>query len=104
MRLYPLVPFNLRCATTDTTLPFGGGSSGLDPVLVRKGDMVCFATWTMQRRKDIWGEDADEFVPTRWEKLSPEMEESYLPFNAGPRVCIGRTYIHIERLRLLANL
>jgi Cytochrome P450 len=30
LRLYPIVPFNMRCALKDTTLPRGGGPQGLD--------------------------------------------------------------------------
>ena len=42
----------------------------------------------MHRRKDFYGEDAEEFKPERWETLRPGWE--YLPFNGGPRICIGR--------------
>ena len=44
----------------------------------------------MHRRKDLYGEDADEFKPERWEKLRPSWE--YLPFSGGPRICIGQQY------------
>ena len=30
LRLYPIVPFNVRSALVDTSLPRGGGPSGLD--------------------------------------------------------------------------
>ena len=92
MRLYPQVPFNLRCAVEETTLPRGGGPAGLDPILVRAGDTICFSTYTMHRRKDIWGLDADEFIPARWEGDLPGAELAYLPFNTGPRACIGRKF------------
>ena len=42
----------------------------------------------MHRRTDYYGPDADEFKPERWEVLRPGWE--YLPFNGGPRICIGR--------------
>lgn len=32
LRLYPIVPFNVRVALKDTTLPRGGGSDGTQPV------------------------------------------------------------------------
>ena len=36
LRLYPAVPFNLRLALKDTTLPHGAGADGLQPVGVLK--------------------------------------------------------------------
>jgi hypothetical protein len=42
----------------------------------------------MHRRKDIWGPDADDFRPERWDGRRVGWE--YLPFNGGPRICIGR--------------
>jgi cytochrome P450 len=90
LRLYPAVPFNMRLATTDTTLPVGGGPSASRPILVRKGDVVCYSVGTMHRRTDLWGVDADKFRPGRWENFQPGAE--YLPFNGGPRVCIGREW------------
>ncbi|KAJ5453411.1 uncharacterized protein N7458_004367 [Penicillium daleae] len=37
LRLFPVVPFNRRSATQDTTLPRGGGPDGQSPVFVWKG-------------------------------------------------------------------
>ncbi|RDL38562.1 uncharacterized protein BP5553_02902 [Venustampulla echinocandica] len=90
LRLYPIVPINGRKAVRDTFLPTGGGPDGKSPVAIRKGETVGYHTYVMQRRKDIWGENADEFHPTRWEgrKLGWEM----IPFSGGPRVCIGQQY------------
>jgi hypothetical protein len=42
----------------------------------------------MHRRKDLFGADADEFRPERWQYLRPGW--NYLPFNGGPRTCLGR--------------
>lgn len=39
----------------------------------------------MQKDQDLWGPDAAECHPERWEKLKPTW--TYLPFLAGPRVC-----------------
>ena len=50
----------------------------------------------MHRRKDLFGEDASEFRPNRWEEDLPLYHDEvnakwgYLPFNGGPRVCLGR--------------
>ena len=71
LRLHPTVPFNQRGAAKDTTLPTGGGPDGKSPIAVRKGTIVLYSVYIMQRRKDLWGEDALEFKPERWEKRYP---------------------------------
>ena len=85
LRLHPPVPGNERLAVVDTVLPLGGGPDGSAPLLVRKGTIVSYVPYVMHRRKDLFGEDADEFRPERWEHLRPGWE--YLPFNGGPRIC-----------------
>lgn len=45
----------------------------------------------MHRRKDIYGEDADDFRPERWEgDALKNVGYAYLPFNGGRRPCLGR--------------
>jgi cytochrome P450 len=48
----------------------------------------------MHRREDIYGPDASEYRPERWETLRPGWE--YLPFNGGPRICLGQQYALTE--------
>lgn len=62
------VPLNGRVAVDDAILPLGGGPDGKSPILVKAGTEVSYNTWAMHRRKDIYGPDADEFRPERWEK------------------------------------
>jgi cytochrome P450 len=91
LRLYPSVPVNSRWAVKMTTLPVGGGKDGKSPILVRPGMGVAYFPYAMHRRKDLYGEDAHCFRPERWE--GNELKDigwGYLPFNGGPRVCIGR--------------
>ncbi|KAI0444017.1 cytochrome P450 52E2 [Xylaria telfairii] len=103
LRLNPPVAANMREAVRDTVLPRGGGPDGKAPVFVRKGTNVRYLPWVMHRRKDIFGDDADEFRPERWEDL--RVTHEYLPFNAGPRICIGQqfalTQMALITLRLL---
>jgi cytochrome P450 len=84
----PVVPSNTRLANKDTTLPVGGGPDGKSKVFVKKNQIIVYSVWVMHRRKDLYGEDAEEFRPERWETLRPGWE--YLPFNGGPRICLGR--------------
>lgn len=81
-------------ATTDTVLPVGGGPNGKSPVFVAKGTMVNYAVYVLHRRAEYWGPDAEEFKPERWESSRPGWE--YLPFNGGPRICIGQQYALTE--------
>jgi len=97
LRLYPSVPVNSRAALRRTTLPVGGGPSGESPILVRKGEAVGYCTYAMHRRCDIFGEDADEFRPERWENgLEKRTGWAYLPFNGGPRICLGQDFALLE--------
>ncbi|KAI9773731.1 MAG: hypothetical protein M1839_002029 [Geoglossum umbratile] len=90
LRLYPVAPINGRVAVRDTVLPTGGGPSGKEPVAIRKGQLVTYSVYVMHRRADIWGADADVFRPKRWEGRKIGWE--YLPFNGGPRLCLGQEH------------
>lgn len=95
LRLYPVVPGNARFANKDTTLPRGGGPNGDSPIYIPKGSTVAWSAYAMHRRKDVYGPDAEDFNPDRWnENLRPGW--AYLPFNGGPRVCIGQIYALTE--------
>lgn len=94
LRLYPSVPINSRRAVRDTTIPVGGGPDGKSPVFVPKGTQVDYSVHCMHRRKDIWGEDANEFKPERWVKKKVGFE--FLPFNGGPRICLGQQFALTE--------
>lgn len=83
-------------ALRDTVLPRGGGKDGLSPVLVPKGTLVAYNVYVMHRRTDFFGPDAEEWRPERWAdgQLRPRWE--YLPFNGGPRICVGQRYALTE--------
>lgn len=48
----------------------------------------------VNRFKSVWGADADDFVPERWDRLYDENATPYgdMSFSHGPRVCIGKHY------------
>ncbi|KAF8533882.1 cytochrome P450 [Trichophaea hybrida] len=97
LRLYPSVPLNGRDAVRDTILPVGGGDDGLSPVFVPKGGRVQYSVYAMHRRTDIYGPDALEFRPERWgEGTKSGRGWEYLPFNGGPRICLGQQYALTE--------
>ena len=71
LRLYPVVAGNSRAAVVDTVLPLGGGEDGKSPLFMPKGSVMQYSVYAMHRRKDFYGEDADEFKPERWATLRP---------------------------------
>ena len=88
LRLHPGLASNIRTALQDTILPTGGGCSGQAPIFVKKGTHIKISLYALQRQKDVWGEDAEEFKPERWGTIQPG-HWAYLPFGGGPRLCPG---------------
>ncbi|KAL8826825.1 MAG: hypothetical protein Q9191_003562 [Dirinaria sp. TL-2023a] len=90
LRLYPQLPVNVRVAMKTTLLPKGGGSDGESPVLMRRGTGVAYSVYHMHRRKDIYGPNADDFCPERWQEGKLDhVGWGFMPFHGGPRLCLG---------------
>lgn len=97
LRLYPPVPLNNREAVRTTILPSGGGPDGTAPILVRKGELVIFSQYVNSRKTNIYGGDAYEFRPERWETGElADIGWAYYPFNGGPRQCLGEDFAMME--------
>ena len=77
LRIYPVVAINGRTANKDTTLPRGGGPDGKSKIFIPQGTQVDYSVHVMHHRQDIWGPDAEEFIPERWEGRKVGWE--YLP-------------------------
>ncbi|EIW84500.1 cytochrome P450 monooxygenase pc-3 [Coniophora puteana RWD-64-598 SS2] len=110
LRLFPPVPFNIRQTTKDTTLP--SPEPDQKPVFIPRDTAVIYSVMMMHRRKDLWGPDADEYDPDRFidERLHKYIVPNpfiFLPFNAGPRICLGQQFAYNEMsfmlIRLLQN-
>lgn len=89
LRLNPSIGTTSRIALQDTVLPRGGGSEGRSPIFVQKGDILSISFYTLHRRKDLFGQDAEQFKPERWDNFQPP-RWAYVPFSGGPRICIGQ--------------
>ena len=100
LRLYPSVPVNDRKANKTTLLPIGGGPDRTAPVLIPKGASVAYSIYAMHRRPDLYGMDAELFRPERWDEDMPMHSDKiaaawgYLPFNGGPRICLGSKQLY----------
>ena len=72
---------------------------------VRPGTQVWISPWVIHRHRKFW-EHPTAFMPDRFAgKLSPWASgASFLPFGAGPRICIGATFAMAEAQSMLATL
>lgn len=103
MRFYPVVPFNVRYSLRDTTLPRGGGPDCRDPVGVRANTRIIYSTMLMQRDPDLYDGpgsknyfDPGKWLPERWVSDWSPRPWQFIPFNGGPRICIGQQFATIE--------
>ncbi|KAK5743488.1 hypothetical protein LTR17_002663 [Elasticomyces elasticus] len=109
LRLYPVVPYNVRVALKDTTLPHGGGPNGDEPIGILKDTPIGYSTLILQRRSDIYPSQASgfpdylTFVPERWDSWTPK-SWTYIPFNGGPRICIGQQFALTEMAYTLVRM
>ncbi|KAG8723380.1 hypothetical protein FRC09_003580 [Ceratobasidium sp. 395] len=74
LRVYPAVPMVARQAIQDTVIPVAEAYKDHCGVVrteipIQKWDVVMIPILAMNRAKDVWGEDAMEFRPERWDDL-----------------------------------
>lgn len=75
---------------------------------VKKGSILVINIYGLHHRKDLWGDDAEEFNPDRF---LPEnfinKQQYFIPFSMGKRNCIGYRYAYssfkIMLVKLLRN-
>lgn len=62
------------------------------------GTALSVPSYTIHHSKEIWGPDADAFVPERWDesRLTSRQKEAFIPFSTGPRACVGRNVAEME--------
>jgi len=110
LRLYPSVPVNTRTTMRTTVLPTGGGPDRKSPVLIPEGSAVAFSVYSMHRRPDLYGMDAELFRPERWDEDMPLQRDptnakwGYLPFHGGPRICLGMDFALTEAAYVVVRL
>lgn len=101
MRLYPPAPSINRDAVEDDRFVAPNG----EVVEIAKGTTVLVMPWTLHRHELYWDRprvfDPGRFMPGEREKIG---RFQYLPFGAGPRVCIGATFALQEAVIALAVL
>ena len=96
MRLYPPAPVIVREAQRDIEL---AGHA------VKAGTVVYVPVYAVHRHEQLWPEP-DRFDPERFdaETMKGRHRLAYLPFGAGPRICIGMGFALTEMTAILAVL
>jgi len=94
LRLYPPAWVVSRRVLADDVL---AGSP------VPAGALIIVSPYTLHRHPDVWEEpevfDPDRFAPDR---RADAVRRGYLPFGAGPRLCVGRDFALLESTLVLA--
>ncbi len=96
LRLYPPAATLTRQAISDDEI-LG--------VRIPAGTVIAISPYVLHRRRGLW-DDPDAFDPGRFlgERRERIDRFAYIPFGAGPRVCIGMAFSIQEAIIILANL
>jgi cytochrome P450 len=94
LRLYPPAFALTRIAA---------GPDQVGDVAVQRGSLIMIAPWMLQRHRRLW-KDPDAFNPSRFVGDAPLAHRyAYMPFGAGPRICIGAQLALTEACLVLAT-
>ena len=96
MRLYPPAPSINRAPIVEDR--YGD-------LVIRPGATVLMMPWTIHRHRKLW-DQPDAFMPSRFHPGNRDRIDryQYLPFGAGPRICIGASFAMQEAIIALAVL
>jgi cytochrome P450 len=87
LRLHPSVRRDGKEALNDDVLPNG--------TVIKKGTFVVWNNYAMGRNENIW-KDASTYNPDRFMEGKTYSQFEYPAFNAGPRVCLGKTLAELQ--------
>jgi cytochrome P450 len=95
MRLYPPVGLLARTVVAEDQLC---GRT------MRPGDILFLPIWALHRHELLWREP-EKFLPGRFAETAEEIRDKYqyLPFGAGPRVCVGADFAMMQAQIILAT-
>ncbi|EIN09254.1 cytochrome P450 [Punctularia strigosozonata HHB-11173 SS5] len=106
-----------RVATRDDVIPLDTPYVDKDGVTresirVKKGDNILVPIRAVNRSKELWGEDAEEFRPERWlqsaipdaAKRIPGIYSHMMTFLGGTHSCVGYRFAMVEMKVILFTL
>lgn len=96
LRLYPPVSFLMRGVTKPTIMRKKN---------VKPEDLLVVAPWLLQRKEEYFP-CPHAFMPERWRdaEQADACKRAWLPFGAGPRVCIGAGFAQQEAVVVLGEM
>nr|CAD7590691.1 unnamed protein product [Timema genevievae] len=96
LRLYPSVPIVARTLSEDVSM---------GKVTLPKGCQVIITPYATHRIPHIYP-DPEKFDPDRFlpENMRGRHQYAYIPFSAGPRICIGYKFAMLEMKMLLGEI
>ncbi|KAB2057507.1 hypothetical protein ES319_A11G173700v1 [Gossypium barbadense] len=95
LRLYPPATVLPRMAFQDIKL---------GDLLIPKGLSLWIPVLAIHHSEELWGKDANEFNPERFNSRPFAAGRHFIPFAAGPRNCIGQSFAIMEAKIILAML
>jgi len=115
LRLYSPIPVTSRVAMKDDRISLPKPYTDLkgrlhDHLVIKKGQALSISIYAVNRDKTLWGSDASNFRPERWEKIPeavkaiPGIWGNLLTFSGGNHACIGFRFSLIEMKVLLFTL
>jgi cytochrome P450 len=96
MRLLTIVPVITR--KTNGVLKLSDG------VILADGCHLGMLVDAMHHSPEIWGDDAGQFRPERFEGNAKATGQGFVPFGEGPRKCIGHRYATLSMKVMLVHL
>lgn len=115
LRLYAPVVSSLRVSAKDDVIPLNTPYTDVhgqvhDTIRIKKGSRVVIPILAMNRLKTLWGDDAFEFKPERWDSVPETVQHipgvwgHLMSFLGGPRACIGYRFSLVEMKALMFTL
>ncbi|KAK0408409.1 hypothetical protein QR680_003938 [Steinernema hermaphroditum] len=95
LRLYPVASFANSRQCMETTI--------VGNMIIEKGTYIQADVFAVHRDECLWGEDADEYNPDRWE-YERNHQAASLSFGIGPRMCVGMRLANMISKIALVNI
>ncbi|EPS95008.1 hypothetical protein FOMPIDRAFT_1033095 [Fomitopsis schrenkii] len=115
MRLHPVVYLIVRVADKDDIIPLArpittATGEVITEIPIAKGQHISVSSWGYNRLREVWGDDADIWNPSRFLSGGGETQTSVgvfanlLTFGGGNKACLGWRFTVLEIQAVLAEL